>query len=528
MQPGFLGCSAPTAIRGRAMALLCGAWLLIVLLALAGCARQPDDELVRTALQAELDGALGERVLTVESLRRAGSTRAPAAAGDSPTRLVYFNARLRLARDYDFARWESHSVGTLASLLGAGPKGIVGVKAGGNRAGDELIAYGTLGFQEREGRWAVIATDSRVARAPAGRPDPLLGPVPGAPRGRVDADPPSAVETALEQLRALAAAPVPTDLGDEARDRILVEEFERAHLAARQRLARAADELVLAGGPPGGAYAELADALARRARAARRPLAVHGSAGSADNVRLLASGTAQFAIVQNDVALAAYQGRGRFSGAPQKELRALASLFPEPLHLVVAARSGLRRVEDLRGKRVALGPEGSGTRINALAVLAAAGVAPEALAAIHSDALPQASAALAAGQVDAVFATTHAPSADLTRLALRVPLAWIAIPPSATPREFGLVEFTLPARSYPGQDAPVQTLAATALLVTRADIAETSAKLMLELLFDAEDAQRAGSAVLAQVQRRTARVGVTVPWLPVAEQALPAASAPAR
>jgi hypothetical protein len=156
---------------------------VLALLVLAGCSRQPDDAAIRNALQSELDGALGERVLVVESLRRAGSTRAPAATDDKEARLVYFNARLLLKRDYDFSRWESHSVGTLRSLLGAGPKGVIGVKADGNRAGDELTVYGTLGFEKRGDDWAVIATEARVAHAPSGQPAPGLGPVPGAPGG---------------------------------------------------------------------------------------------------------------------------------------------------------------------------------------------------------------------------------------------------------------------------------------------------------------------------------------------------------
>ncbi|HRI17335.1 MAG TPA: TAXI family TRAP transporter solute-binding subunit [Burkholderiaceae bacterium] len=499
--------------------------MLALLMLLAGCARQPDDAVVRNALQAELDGALGAGVLNVESLRRAGSTRAPAATDDRQARLVYFNARLRLTRDYDFSRWESHSVGTLRSLLGAGPRGVQGVKADGNRAGDELTAFGTLGFEKRGDDWVVIATEARVARAPSGQPEPGLGPVPGAPRGRVDADPPGAVDTALRQWHALAGTPPAPTLPAEERDRILVEELDRAHLAAQQRMQRVSSEFVLAGGPEGGAYEEVARALEKRGRAMGMPLLVRPSVGSAANVRLLATGTVQFAIVQNDVALAAYQGRGRFAGAPQTGLRSLASLFPEPVHLIASARSGIRRVEDLRGKRVGIGAAESGTRVNALAILAAAGVAVDALAIANDDALPAAAAALAAGEIDALFATTHAPASEIARLATRVALAWIEIPPSATPRDLGLIPFTLPARTYPGQNTAVTTVASTALMLVREDLPDAAAQAMLGLLFDAADAQRAQSAVLAQIDKRTARMGVTLPWLPVADRALPAVAA---
>ena len=521
----------PALARRAGVLLALLVWLSVALL-LGGCARQPDDAQIRSALQGELDSAFGGRVLVVESLRRAGSTRAPSSVDGTPARLVYFNARLALTRDYDFSRWESHSVGTLRSLLGAGPAGIVGVKADGNRVGDELTVYGTLGFEKRADGWAVIATERSADPAASGQPPPSHAQVAGAPRGRIDATPPSATDSAFEQLRELAARPPDASLSAELRDRILAEELRRAHLAARQRMDHAAREIVLAGGPPGGAYAEVAQAVAARARAQDKPLATESSDGSVANVRMLVNGQAQFALVQNDIASAALLGRGRFSGAAQPSLRALASLFPEPVHLVASARSGIRRVEDLRGKRVGIGAEESGTRLNALAILASAGIAVEALAVANPDALPAASAALEAGEIDALFATIHAPASELSRLAARVPLTWIPIPPSATPRDLGLIEFTVPARSYPRQAEPLSTVASTALLVTREDIPDAAARTLLQLLFDPADPRRAQSAALAQINRRSARVGVTIPWLALADAELPAApaaaSAPAR
>jgi TRAP transporter TAXI family solute receptor len=491
-----------------------------VALLLAGCAPQPDGEVVRDALQAELDAALGPRVLQVQSLRRAGSAGATAATPGPPARLVYYGARLKLLRDYDFSRWESHSVGSLTALLGAGPRGVEGIRPDGNRSGDELTVYGALAFEQSGDRWTLSAAtprgqgagDDGAAAAGAGVQ------VAGAPRQRArEEDPPSATDAALQRLRDLASTPAAPTLSAAERDRIVVEELERAHLAARQRLHRAEREVALAGGPPGGAYAAVAQALAARADAAGVPLlALTSSSGSVGNLRLLAGGQAQFALAQNDVAELAHAGRGRFAGAAQTDLRAVASLFPEPVHLVAAAGAGIASVADLRGKRVGLGPLDSGTRVNALAVLVAAGVDPDALGTASDAALPEAADALAAGRLDALFATIHHPAAALTRLAGRTRLAWIAIEPSATTRGVGLVPFELPARTYPGQTKPVPTLAATALLVTRADMPPAQVQAMATLLFDTPDANRAQNAALAQIGLRTAREGVTIPWHPQA------------
>ena len=114
---------------GALLTLLAG-----VLLLSTRCSRGPDAADVRTALQEQLDAALGGRVLTVKSLVPAGSASLSGRDG----RLKYFNAELEFARDYDFTNWNAHSVASLAALLGAGPKGVIGLKEGGNRAGDTL------------------------------------------------------------------------------------------------------------------------------------------------------------------------------------------------------------------------------------------------------------------------------------------------------------------------------------------------------------------------------------------------------
>ena len=96
---------------------------LLAMLGLASCAPQPDADVVRQALQRQLDAAFGARVLQIESFKRAGSQALPGRDG----RLVYYDAELTLMSDYHFGEWDRHNVATLANLLGAGPKGVFGL-----------------------------------------------------------------------------------------------------------------------------------------------------------------------------------------------------------------------------------------------------------------------------------------------------------------------------------------------------------------------------------------------------------------
>ena len=84
---------------------------------------------------------------------------------------------------------------------------------------------------------------------------------------------------------------------------------------------------------------------------------------------------------QADVAYWASTGTGVYadSGA-LANLSTIANLYPESLHLVVRSGAGIRRPADLRGRRVSLDQDGSGTRVDALLVLEAYGLSLEDIA----------------------------------------------------------------------------------------------------------------------------------------------------
>ena len=484
--------------------------IVVVALLLTACARGPEAPQVKEAMQQQLDAALGGPVLKIGSFRTAGGL--PLKEPDG--RLVYFNAELHLARDYDFTRWDAHSVASLGALLGAGPKGLFGLRAEGNRTGDKLGVYGSAAFAWADGRWVLTPTAPPAPRADA--PIPAAAKVSTVQPHPREAAPPSPVQNAIERLGTLTRAPLPGTISAAERESILVSELENAYQSARRRLERRAGLLMLAGGPRGGAYEETMNALAARATRAGVAFEATSTEGSGDNIRHLLDRSAQFAIVQNDIARAAHAGRGRFVGAPQHELRAVASLFPEVVHLVAATKSGVEGIADLRGKRVGLGPEGSGTRANALALLAANGSEQSALAALDAQMLPDAVAALATGRIDALFVTIHAPATALQSVFAQGAATLVPMGPSPQVLESGLVPLTLPARTYSRQDAPVPTLAATALMVTRADVPDVHVDAMLRLLFE-ERPDGGEPAAPSRIALRSARQGVGIPWHPRAE-----------
>lgn len=97
--------------------------------------------------------------------------------------------------------------------------------------------------------------------------------------------------------------------------------------------------------------------------------------GSVANVNAIQAGSSESGFSQSDVAYWAYTGTGLYEGKPKVEdLRIIATLYPETIHLVASKASGIKSVADLKGKRVALDEPGSGTLVDARIVLAAYGL----------------------------------------------------------------------------------------------------------------------------------------------------------
>ena len=139
--------------------------------------------------------------------------------------------------------------------------------------------------------------------------------------------------------------------------------------------------------------------------------------GSVANVNGVAGGALESGFSQSDVATWAYTGTGVYEGKPKvTDLRMIANLYPESIHLVVKKGSGIKSVSDLKGKRVALDEPGSGTLVNARIVLAAYGVK-------ESDIKPeyikpnQAGDKLKDGALDAFFFVGGAPAGAIAELA---------------------------------------------------------------------------------------------------------------
>ncbi|WP_161556146.1 TAXI family TRAP transporter solute-binding subunit [Mangrovicoccus ximenensis] len=218
----------------------------------------------------------------------------------------------------------------------------------------------------------------------------------------------------------------------------------------------------------GGTICGLANA--RRWQSGLRCVA-EPSGGSIDNLRALRTGAVQFAIVQSDWQQAAAAGTGPFEGfGPDRELRSVLSLFPEPFTVVARPQSGIVRLSDLAGKRVNIGPAGSGSRATAEVVLEAMGWSGGDFAHLSDLGWLDLPTELCEGEIDAALVIIAHPNLLVEEMmsacgAVLVPAeaedlrALVDAHPAYFP-------YSIPAGTYPGQAAPVPGFALAAGLVT--------------------------------------------------------------
>jgi TRAP transporter TAXI family solute receptor len=241
--------------------------------------------------------------------------------------------------------------------------------------------------------------------------------------------------------------------------------------------------------------------------------------GSVQNVIDVASGTLDMALTQADVAYSAYFGKGIFAGDKRLDnLRAVANLFPESVHLVVRRDSGIKTVTDLKGKRVSLGELESGTLVIAEIVLDAFGFDKDDVVAFHEK-LGKASDMLAEGELDGYFMVGGYPiyaiahSADTTAIDL-IPIMGEQAERIRDSHPF-LSADIIPAGTYKGVGS-VATLSVGALLVVSASVDDELVYGITRALWNPENRKilDSGNPNGKRIQLHRALDGVAIPLHP--------------
>ncbi|WP_439124449.1 TAXI family TRAP transporter solute-binding subunit [Marivita sp.] len=269
--------------------------------------------------------------------------------------------------------------------------------------------------------------------------------------------------------------------------------FKTAALAATIALSgvavQAQDEganYILATASTGGTYYPVGVALATLVKVKLEPkqkigMAAISSAGSGENVRLLREGEAQFGIMQGLYGYYAATGTGPLAEVgPQENLRSVSMLWQNVEHYIVASDAAttgtMADMVALKGEGMAMGSQNSGTIGSNAAILSGFGIDINTDYELVFGGYGPSAEALQNGQVKGVGIPAGIPVGAISQLMASAGDSVTLL--NFTEEEMAMGDgdrglwtpFTIPAGTYPGQDADVQTIAQPNFLATSADL----------------------------------------------------------
>jgi uncharacterized protein len=250
------------------------------------------------------------------------------------------------------------------------------------------------------------------------------------------------------------------------------------------------------------------------------------SGGSVANVDSLVAKQYPSAIVQSDVTYWAYTGSGPFrTRKPNPDLCVITSLYPEEVHLVATKQSKINSVLDLAGKRVAMGEHNSGALLGAQLMVRAYGLEEGKHFTPTFVNFEGAQQAMKDGKIDAFITVSGHPNKAIASMIASLGAHLVPITGDGAKRlSDGSPFYTLssiPDGVYPGQSGDIQTIAVTALWISRVDLDQN----FLYKLTKAFWTNKAARSILdgghpkgKSITLRTAFDGVPVPLCTGAQQ----------
>jgi hypothetical protein len=271
-----------------------------------------------------------------------------------------------------------------------------------------------------------------------------------------------------------------------------------------------------------GAYFPMAGAISRIAYKHLKDdgikVTAESSGASVANAKLIGAGDTDLAILQNDIASYAYEGKSDMFDAPIKNLLGVCTLFPEHVQLIARKDSKIMSPGDLKGKKVAIGPVGSGTAENAKQILEAWGLTIDDLARAEQLTAAQSADYIKDGRLDAAFFTVAVGAAVIMDTSLIVPTD--VVPIAGKNVDMLIKKYPFYAKqlvaggSYKGNDTDVPTVSVMAMLAARADLEDDIVYKILNAMYSDLDQLKQAHDKFKDISMENGLVGMSIPLHP--------------
>jgi len=247
---------------------------------------------------------------------------------------------------------------------------------------------------------------------------------------------------------------------------------------------------------------------------------VQATKASVENLNLLQQGKGEIGFALGDSVEMAVAGNPEAGfSAPLDRLRGIAAIYPNYIQIVASRESGIKTLEDLKGKRLSVGAAKSGTELNARAILEAAGMTYDDLGKVEYLPFAESVELMKNRQLDATLQSAGLGVASLKDLATSIPIEVVAVPEEVAAKLGGAyIPVAIPAGTYEGQDADVPAVSVINILVTHEGVSDETAYQMTRLLFENLDTMRAAHAAANDIDPEKAAQNLPLPLHPGAER----------
>lgn len=277
-------------------------------------------------------------------------------------------------------------------------------------------------------------------------------------------------------------------------------------------------QMIMATGGVGGTYHPYGTAMAKlfNAKIANLNVTPQTTGASIENLRLVNKKDVELAIVQNDMLEYAFSGREMFKDK-LTNIRAIATLYPEIIQIVVRADGDISSFADIKGKKFGVGPPGSGTEVNFRQLIDISGFNYKAMAPAYIS-FAQGAEQFRDKLIDGFIVTAGIPNPAIAEAGAVTPVRIIGLSDymivRLTQKYPFFTPYTIPPNTYQGQTEAVKTLAVQATLIANSQVSDDVIYQITKTLFDnqAELAQTNDKG--KELSLKTALAGISVPLHP--------------
>jgi len=266
--------------------------------------------------------------------------------------------------------------------------------------------------------------------------------------------------------------------------------------------------------PTGGAICRLVN-KSRKEHGIR--CSVESTGGSVYNLNTIAAGELDMGVAQSDWQYHAYNGTSKFEEAgPNKDLRAVFSVHPEPFTMVARADAGIKNFQDIKGKRVNIGNPGSGQRGTMEILMNATGIKVDDLKLASELKAAEQASALCDNKIDAMVYVVGHPNGSIKEATTSCDSVLVNVTGKAVDKLIKDNAYyrtaTIPGGMYRGTDSDTKTFGVGATFVSSAKVPENVIYNVVKAVFENfEDFKKLHPAFVVLKKEEMIKDGLSAP-----------------